>query len=169
MNYYYKDTEWEYKGNDRIRESARAIVFDNEGFYYFSKLDTDDSDRFGKGIYIQTFGGGIEENENIIEALKRELLEELGARVKIIKELGTVYDAYNLVRCNVVSHYYLVKVLSFGKTALTGKEIQFKLSSLKLTYKEALEMYEGCCVYKLGKLLYQREVPILKEAKRFLE
>ena len=169
MEYYYQDTEWEYKGNNRKRETARAIVFDDEGYYYFSKLDTDDSDRFGKGVYIQTFGGGVEENEDVIEALNRELKEELGAEVEVIKKLGTVYDAYNLVHCNVISHYYLVRILAFGETALTGKEIQFKLSTLKLTYEETIKMYEECCVYKLGRLLYQREVPILNEAKRSLE
>ena len=130
--------EREFELQKKERETARAIVFDDEGYYYFSKLDTDDSDRFGKGVYIQTFGGGIEENEDVIEALNRELKEELGAEVEVIKKLGTVYDAYNLVHCNVISHYYLVRILAFGETALTGKEIQYKLSTLKLTYEETI-------------------------------
>ena len=36
-------------------------------------------------------GGGVDENESLEEAVKRELLEELNVEVEIIKELG-VYD-----------------------------------------------------------------------------
>ena len=36
-------------------------------------------------------GGGVEKNESLVKAVKRELLEELNAEVKIIRKLG-VYD-----------------------------------------------------------------------------
>ena len=45
------------------------------------------------GIKYDISGGGVEEGETIEEAIKRELMEELGAEVEIIKELG-VYDKF---------------------------------------------------------------------------
>ena len=36
-------------------------------------------------------------------------------------------------------------------------------------YKEALKEYERCNCTKLGRLIYNRETPILKHAKKYLK
>ncbi len=46
---------------------------------------------------------------------------------------------------------------------------QFHLSTLKLTYDEAVEEYERLSFSKLGRLIYNREMPILKFAKVLLD
>ena len=43
------------------------------------------------GLDYQISGGGVDEGESLEQAIKRELREELGVEVEIIKELG-VYD-----------------------------------------------------------------------------
>ena len=45
----------------------------------------------------------------------------------------------------------------------------FHLSTLKVTYEEALREYETCAATKLGKLLAAREVPVLRQARAMLD
>ena len=44
----------------------------------------------------------------------------------------------------------------------------FHMETLKLSYEEAIEEYKKCSNTKLGRLIAQREVPVLKEAKKIL-
>lgn len=44
-----------------------------------------------KGFQWNIPGGGVEEGESLEEAVKREVLEESGLRVEIIRSLGRVY------------------------------------------------------------------------------
>ena len=59
---------------------------------------------------------------------------------------------------------------SFGDTHMTQDEIErFHLSMLKLSYEEAVSEYEKCRDSKLGRLIANRELPILKQAKELLD
>ena len=68
-----QDTEWPVNGTDHDREIVRAIVVDEQGNYYFMRAVRDDD--FGKAIIIETAGGGVEDGEDLLEAIKRELKE----------------------------------------------------------------------------------------------
>ena len=63
-----EDKEWERTGEQKDRHCARAIVVDDEDRFYFVQITRDDL--FGLGTYIETAGGGLEENENAEEAVK---------------------------------------------------------------------------------------------------
>ena len=53
---------------------------------------------------------------------------------------------------------------------MTEDEIhQFHLSTLKLTYDEAVEEYEKRRETPLGRIICNRELPILKRAKEILD
>ena len=54
---------------------ARAICFDDAGFFYFVRAERDDD--FGKATLIETSGGGALAGEDLQSAIKRELKEEL--------------------------------------------------------------------------------------------
>jgi 8-oxo-dGTP pyrophosphatase MutT (NUDIX family) len=162
------DTQWELIGNTHDREITRAIVVDDEKNYYFVRAIRNDS--FGNATIIETAGGGVEKGEDLNEAIKRELLEELGATVEIICKIGIVSDYYNLINRHNINNYYLCKAKSFGKTHMTNEEIEdFHLSTLKLSYDQALAEYEKCSCTRLGRLIANREVPILKRAKELLD
>lgn len=162
------DTEWELKEITHDRLIVRAIVVDENESYYFVRAIRNDS--FINGAIIETAGGGVEKGEDLEQAIKRELFEELGATVDIICKIGVVSDYYNLISRHNINNYYLCKAKSFGKTNMTDEEIQdFHLSTLKLTYDEAIAEYEKCSNTGLGRLIANREMPILKRAKEILD
>ena len=101
--------------------------------------------------------------------MKRELKEELGANVNILCKIGTVSDYYNLIHRHNINNYFLCKINSFGEKHLTQAEIDdFHLSTLKLTYEEAVAAYGKQIDTKLGQLITNRELPILKHAKELI-
>jgi len=164
LNLHLEDTEWEFTYTDHVRDIVRAIVVDDDGFFYFVRADRDDI--FGKAIVIETSGGGVEKGEDLESAIKRELREELGAVVDVIRKIGVVEDYYNLIHRQNVNNYYLCKVKSFIDKELTDDERDlYHLTTLKLTYEEALLEYEKCRDSMLGRIIGNREVPILKFVK----
>lgn len=163
-----RDGEWPLDYIDHDREIVRAIVFDEDGYFYFVRATRNDD--FGNVVLIETSGGGVEANENYDDAIKRELKEELGAEVEIIGKIGTVSDYYNLIHRHNINNYYLCKVISFGdRHLMEDEEKEFHLTTLKLTYEEALQEYEKRRVSPLGRLIAQREIPILYRAKKMID
>ena len=162
------DNEWPFECVSHDRNIVRAIVFDDDNNFYFVRADRDDD--FGKCVVIETSGGGVEDGEELETAIKRELTEELGAEVEIITKIGTVSDYYNLILRHNINNYYLCRVTLLGEKHLTEDEAnRFHLSTLVLPYDEALREYERCMASPLGRLIGNREMPILKRAKEILE
>ena len=168
LNIQLTDEEWPFEYTDHDRNVVRAIVFDDDGFFYFVRADRDDD--FGKAVVIETSGGGVEDGENLTDAIKRELIEELGAEVDVLCKIGVVSDYYNLIHRHNINHYYLCRVNAFGEKNLTDDELNyFHLSTLKLKLDEAIKEYEDCKGTRLGRLIANREIPILLRAKDILE
>ena len=163
-----QDDQWEFDYIDHDRTVVRAIVFDEEDKFYFVRAVRDDD--FGKATLIETSGGGVEENEELLDAIKRELKEELGVEVDVVCKIGVVSDYYNLIHRHNINNYFLCKVKSFGDKNLTKEEMDdFHLSTLRLSYEEACKEYEYRANTKLGKLISNRELPILHRAKEILD
>lgn len=162
-----RDTEWPFDSVDHDRLIVRAIVTDGAGNFYFVRANRDDE--FGKATLIETSGGGVEPGEDLSAAIRRELREELGAEVDILCKIGVVSDYYNLIRRHNINHYFLCRVKSFGETHMTADEIEsFHLSTLKLTYEQALAEYDARRCTRLGRLIAAREVPVLERAHALL-
>ena len=163
-----QDTEWPLTYTDHDRQIARAIVADDDGLYYFVRAMRDDE--FGAVTLIETSGGGVEPGEAPDAAIRRELREELGAEVEILAKIGVVSDYYNLIHRHNINHYFLCRALSFGNRHLTEDELdKYHLSTLKLDYEAAVEEYERRACTPLGRLIANRELPVLKRAKVLLE
>ena len=75
-------------------------------------------------------GGGVKDSEDILDALKRELKEELGARDILVNDyIGyTVEYRYGINGSNSiykqVSHYYLCDINEFGLPNYVGRELE---------------------------------------------
>ena len=163
-----QDNEWVYEYTDHDRPIARAIVFDEDGHFYFVRAQRDDD--FGKAVLIETSGGGIEDDESPEDAVLRELREELGAKVDIICKIGIVRDYYNLIHRHNINNYYLCKVKNFGANHLTDQEISdFHLSTMKLSFDEAVDEYKNRSCTKIGRLIAARELPVLMRAKELIK
>ena len=162
-----QDDEWNKEYIDHNRLIVRAIVVDDSNYFYFVRVHRDDD--FGKATLIETAGGGVELNENLESAVRRELREELGLEGEIICKIGVVSDYYNLIHRHNINNYYFCKIESFRDRNLTTEEIEsFKLSTLKLTFEDAIEEYKKCSNTKLGKLILNRELPVLNYVKEIL-
>ena len=163
-----QDTQWQFDYVDHDRNIARAIVYDESGQFYFVRAERDDD--FGKATLIETAGGGVEDGEDLIDAVKRELKEELGVKVSVICKIGVVSDYYNLIHRHNINHYFLCRAEEFGNKDLTEDEINsFHLSTLKLSYEEAVQEYEYRANTRLGKLVANRELPVLHRAKEIID
>jgi len=101
---------------------------------------------------------------------KVELKEELGVKVEVLCKIGLVNDYYNQIHRHNVNHYYLCQIKSFGETEMTPEEQEeFQLSTLKMTYEEAVSEYQKCASKPWGVLLANRELPVLEWAKKWLK
>ncbi len=162
-----QDEEWAYEYTDHDRNIVRAVVVDDEGYYYFAHLVRDDI--FCKGEIIETSGGGVESGEDLHSAILRELKEELGVQAEVIGKIGVVSDYYNLIHRHNINNYYLCKAISFGEKHLTeDEEKSFHLTTLRLRYEDALKEYEKCKCTKLGRVVANRELPIIKYANEII-
>ena len=108
---HFQDEEWPLTYTDHDREIVRAIVFDEEGFFYFVRAERDDD--FGKATLIETSGGGVEQGEELLAAIARELKEELGLHLLHQKEAvnglckrSTCKNGKNK-RCCLIAHITL--------------------------------------------------------------
>ena len=168
INIELQDTQWQFECVDHDRTIVRAIVYDENGLFYFVRAERDDD--FGKATLIETSGGGVEIGEDLQTAIQRELKEELGISVEIICKIGVVSDYYNLIHRHNINNYFLCKVKSFGDKSLTEDEIKsFHLSTLKLSYTQAVKEYERRADTKIGRLIADRELPILRRAKEIID
>lgn len=162
-----EDKEWPFTYTDHDRLIVRAIVFDEQGWLYFVRASR--NDQFGEATLIETSGGGVEQGEELLCAIRRELQEELGASVEVVAKIGVVSDYYNLIHRHNLNHYYLCKALSFGEKHLMEDEIRdFHLSTLKLTPDEAEAEYQRRACTPIGRLIAARELPVLRRAREIL-
>ena len=163
-----QDTQWKKEYIDHDRNIVRAIVYDENRMLYFVRAVRDDE--FGKATLIETSGGGVENGEDLITAVQRELKEELGVSVDVVCKIGIVSDYYNLIHRHNINNYFLCKIKSFGQKNLTQDEIEkFHLSTLKMSYEEAVIEYENRKNSKLGTLIANRELPVLHRAKEIID
>ena len=118
--YKLKDDQFEFKGITHNRVAARAVVFNDEN--KVGILRVYGQDIFGFRDYFETPGGGVKENEDLKEAVKREVLEELGVSAEILDEIGIVEDDYNLIYRHNIVYYYLMKVTEIKEKHLEEYE-----------------------------------------------
>lgn len=88
-------------------------------------------------------GGGLEYGEGLIDALKREFMEECNLEIEVVKHLYTTdfYEKSSFNNSQIISIYYLIKALApltiplkqialdFDNDGIVDKEEVFRLIS----------------------------------------
>ena len=87
----------------------------------------------------------MEINEDPIIAFKREVLEEAGCEVEIIKQLGITEEYKSLQNLKQISHIFIANVIKdTHKLDLTEKEKNEGAKLLWVNPKEALQLITDC-------------------------
>lgn len=104
----FKDELFPYNGYDHIRYTARAIIENENNEFGFLHLVGEDF--FGVRDHLESCGGGLEENEDLVDTIIREVKEEMGLSIKHLKLLGSIIDAYNLINRITLSTFFYCNV-----------------------------------------------------------
>lgn len=108
--------------NYKTRRAARAIVFNRKDEIAVLHVR--------KYNYYKLPGGGVERGESLKDALKREIFEEVGCRVKLGEEVGKIIEYRDKITVEQVSYCWITRVIGkINATAFTEKELsdEFKL------------------------------------------
>lgn len=88
-------------------------------------------------------GGGVDANESDIDAITRELTEELGVTVKDIKEIGTVIQYRNFLNKRYMVNGYTATFDSTGGPVSPQDEGEAQFIQRWLTLGKALDLILG--------------------------
>ena len=162
-----KDDQYPFEGVNHTRIVVRAILLDENDNVCLEHIFDDDG--FGPRNYYETPGGGVKDNESFIEALEREIEEEVGYRIEIIEQLGIVKDYYNLIKRKNINYYYLARRKEKCKQHLEEDEIRRIDNIVWVNIDKAISLYTSMQDVLVGRLVKQRELPILLRAKSALQ
>ena len=146
----------------KTREASRGVLFDENNLVpilFVSKYN-----------YHKLPGGGIEKGESKIQALIREIKEEVGSTIEVGDEIGKVVEYRFEFNLKQISYCYIGKILSKGSQELEDDEIDegFELNwvpldeAIKLSENDKPENYEG-------KFIQERDLAFLNEAKKLIQ
>ena len=164
---HLKDDQYPFTYIDHVRYVSRGILLNDKNEVALNKLHG--FDNFGSRDYYETPGGGKQKGETIRNALLREMKEETGYEVEIIKELGMVNDYYNLIHRNNRNYYFLCKIKKFAGKILEDYEKSIIEALVWVDIDKAIELYEHMDDSGVAILVKNRELPILKKVKKYLE
>ena len=149
----------------KIRIAARAIVQDNKG--NIAILSTPKSNHY----HHKLPGGGLDEGEDIGKTLKREIKEEVGCQIEIIKELGEIIEYKNKYNQKQTSYCFLAKLNGkIGKPNFTKEEKDAGYRVKWLPIDDAIKLFQDNIPEDYtAKFIQLRDYTFLLEAKKLLK
>ncbi len=162
-----KDDQYPFKGINHIRNVVRCILIDENDNVCLEHIFDDDG--FGPRNYYETPGGGVKDGETLIEALKREIEEEVGYHIEVIEELGEVIDYYNLINRKNINHFFLARAVDKCPSHQEEDELRRIDNIIWVDIDKAIQLYMDMQNVLVGRLVKQRELPLLLEAKTALQ
>lgn len=160
---YFQDNIYSFNGIKEERKIVRCVLLDEDEKVVLELMERNDIFSYSK--YVETPGGGLNDEESLQDGLKREIKEELGYDIEIISELEIVEDYYNLIYRKNINHYFLAKIVAKGDKHLEELEKEMIRGEIHLSFDEAINKIKEN-IGGVGKLVLQRELPILEMAKQ---
>ncbi len=124
------------KANSTPQYKVRAILQNADGLYAVMYED-------GTGLYSLP-GGTVEDGEDILTALRREMLEETGCTCDVIYELGYIYE--NRAYCDLQQYSYFFTITTKGPSmapTFTSEEIDVGTKLMWCTLEEMVSLIEN--------------------------
>ncbi len=147
----------------RERKASRAIVFDKDN--NLALLHAKNKS------YHKLPGGGIEDGEDIIQALRREAMEEIGCEIDNIKELGIVEEYRNQFSLHQLSYCFIANLKGEkGTPHLEADELADGFETVWLNIDEAIKTIENekDLEHYDGRFITRRDLIFLKQAKKVI-
>ena len=146
----------------KVRSAARVVIVDEDKI---AVLDVKN------GKYHKIPGGGIEDNESVEDAVKREAMEEAGCEIEIIDEIGKSEfidpDDSNLLHKSVC--FVGKKIDAHDRQYFTQQELDNKFKLLWVTFEEAFELFENQGdITKFEREMNDRDYKFVQIAKKYL-
>lgn len=146
--------------NAKPRMTARSILKNTDNQYAVM---------YSKDFDFYSFpGGGIEKDENVVDALKREIREETGCSCDIIEELGYINENRAHSDYTQISYYFVVTTNDLTLSpAFTEAENNHKTTVSWYTLEETIKLIKEP-VYDTvqRKFLQARDIAALNEYLR---
>ncbi len=114
-----------------VRHSARAVLVNTDGLIAVQYLARDS--------FYKLPGGGVEAGEGVIEALHREVREEVGADCEVLSTLGMIIEYRDKYRLCQISYAFRANVVGeVGEAMYEPGEIASGQETMWLSPEEAL-------------------------------
>lgn len=116
-------------------------------------------------------GGGVEKDEDTIQALRREAMEEIVCEIDNIKELGIIEEYRNQFSLHQFSYCFIASLKGEkGAPHFEADELEEGFETVWLNIDEAITIIENKkdLEHYSGKFISRRDLVILKEVKKFL-
>jgi ADP-ribose pyrophosphatase YjhB (NUDIX family) len=146
------------------RGAARAVLTNSDGAVAIMHASNSG--------YYKLPGGGIDDGEEVLAALDREILEEVGAKIKVTGEIGIVQEYRNDDQMAQTSYVYAGTVDGeLGTPELTAKEIR---EGFQVVWAEDIDKAMELITVTLSrddiglKFMGSRDLAILEEAKKLI-
>ncbi len=164
--FHFQDNYYPFTFINHKRITVRAVLINEKNEVLLHHLVTDDD--FGHRDCYELPGGGKKKHESFHQGVLREVKEETEYEGRVVTFLGKVIDYYNLIHRENHNYYYLVKITKNVGKNLEEYEKEIIKESLFVDIDTAINLMNNVDDDGVGHLVKQREIPILKLAKEYL-